>query len=429
MLYTINPTLEIERVGEEFFLTFSHDRGFKSLKANAWDLLALRIILDEYDHLHLSKTQGIELKFLQKVLAHGYQEGYLIRRESQITRNEAPFQGAFFPDESYKTSETFTIQWHLTNRCDLNCRHCYDRGRIEELTLEQNYEILDDLYNFCWEKGVFGHISFSGGNPLLYPYFYDLYKKASEMGFGISILGNPIAERDLNRLCELEIPTYYQVSLEGLEETNDRIRGPGHFRKTLAFLKLMRAYEVPNGVMMTLHEENVKDLIPLAIFLQDYTDTFTFNRLSLVGAGKGLTPSSREAFFEVLEKYLELKNSHSYLELKDNFFNYILYKRGMPLVGGCTGFGCGAAFNFLVILPNGEVHACRKFPSPLGNVHKSSFKEIYHSRIAERYRLGSTACQRCRLFGVCRGCLAVTFSYNLNPFEQLDPFCPGPIET
>ena len=34
----------------------------------------------------------------------------------------------------------------------------------------------------------------------------------------------------------------------------------------------------------------------------------------------------------------------------------------MEPFGGCTGFGCGAAFNFMAVLPDGEVHACRKVP-------------------------------------------------------------------
>lgn len=52
--------------------------------------------------------------------------------------------------------------------------------------------------------------------------------------------------------------------------------------------------------------------------------------------------------------------------LKDNLFNLVLAEGGEAPFGGCTGNGCGAAFNFVTLLSDGEVHACRKFPSPLG---------------------------------------------------------------
>lgn len=49
--------------------------------------------------------------------------------------------------------------------------------------------------------------------------------------------------------------------------------------------------------------------------------------------------------------------------LKDNLINIIHEQKNMKVFGGCTGFGCGAAFNFLALLPNGEMHACmQKIP-------------------------------------------------------------------
>jgi MoaA/NifB/PqqE/SkfB family radical SAM enzyme len=64
------------------------------------------------------------------------------------------------------------------------------------------------------------------------------------------------------------------------------------------------------------------------------------------------------------------------------------YRKGREPFGGCTGFGCGAAFNFVAVLADGEVHACRKFPSPIGNVSRQSIAEIYDSEIVECYRSG-----------------------------------------
>ena len=77
------------------------------------------------------------------------------------------------------------------------------------------------------------------------------------------------------------------------------------------------------------------------------------------------------------------------MRLKDNLLNIVRHRTGQDPFGGCTGYGCGAAFNFVALLADGEVHACRD----------------------------------CRLWPVCRGGPAVTRSQGLNVFEPKDPFC------
>jgi radical SAM protein with 4Fe4S-binding SPASM domain len=109
--------------------------------------------------------------------------------------------------------------------------------------------------------------------------------------------------------------------------------------------------------------------------------------------------------------------------LKDNLLNIVCQQENLELFGGCTGFGCGAAFNFISVLANGEVHACRKFPSPLGNLIEQTLSEIFHSEAASRYRSGAEECKGCRLRMVCRGCLAVAYSHGQDIFTTKDPYC------
>ena len=74
----------------------------------------------------------------------------------------------------------------MTQSCDLHCAHCYDRSDRETMPLEEAYAVLEDFDRFCSGRNVRGYISFSGGNPLLYPHFITLYRRASEYGFGLS---------------------------------------------------------------------------------------------------------------------------------------------------------------------------------------------------------------------------------------------------
>ena len=91
---------------------------------------------------------------------------------------------------------------------------------------------------------------------------------------------------------------------------------------------------------------------------------------------------ARDTYASFLEVYLKAVESNPVLALKDNLINILNHRKGAELFGGCTGFGCGAAFNFLAVLPDGEVHACRKFPSLIGNVFHQSLGDIYDSEAA-----------------------------------------------
>jgi selenobiotic family peptide radical SAM maturase len=239
----------------------------------------------------------------------------------------------------------------------------------------------------------------------------------------MAVLGNPSPVQQIEKLLDIVKPLYFQISLEGLETHNDDIRGKGHFKRALAFLDQLRRLDIFTMVMLTLSRDNLDQVLPLAELLRDRVDYFTFNRLSTVGEGARLLMAEPETFQSFLRKYEAATNHNPILGLKDNLINIIRREKGEKPFGGCTGYGCGAAFNFVALLPDGEVHACRKFPSPLGNIRQNRLAEIYHSTLANTYRNGSLACRDCSLNIVCRGCLAIAYSSGLDIFTDKDPFC------
>jgi selenobiotic family peptide radical SAM maturase len=317
----------------------------------------------------------------------------------------------------------FTIQWHLTHACDLACRHCYDRTKLSVLRLPQAFAVLNDLESFCAEHEVKPSVCLSGGNPFFYAWFFELYQEVADRGLPVSILGNPVEREMLDRMCEIKKPRYFQVSLEGLQAHNDYIRGEGFFDRVLAFLDLLKEYEIRSVVMTTLTEGNVDEVVPLAKLLQGRADRFSFNRLSQVGNGKDLGAPSKERYGHFMVEWLRARRENRTLGLKDNLFNIFHHELGMKLNGGCTGYGCGAAFNFVAILPDGSVHACRKFPSPIGNIRLQSLREIYGSPEAQKYRRGCSACDECSIRHRCGGCMAVTSGHEMDPFTERDPHC------
>ena len=392
--------------------------------ATKQDLLALKMVAEGISPGEAAAAANVQLSIVRAALDAAAHDGILLAPASKIQRDRLYFcrtEDSRSPD--FFSASVFTLQWHITQDCDLHCKHCYDRSERKPLELASARKILEDLSLFCESKHVRGQISFSGGNPLLYPDVKELYREASERGFALAILGNPAPREQIESLISIEKPAFFQVSLEGLEEHNDRIRGTGHFERTMKFLNILRDLKIYSMVMLTLTKENMSQVIPLCEHLRDQANLFTFNRLAMVGEGANLgLPSPRE-YATFLENYIAASETNPVMGLKDNLMNIIFHEKGMKLFGGCTGYGCGAAFNFISVLPDGEVHACRKFPSQVGNIFHNSLIEIYDSGAARRYRQRSEGCDLCPIERVCGGCLAVTHGHGLDIFKERDPYC------
>ncbi|MEE8328334.1 MAG: thio(seleno)oxazole modification radical SAM maturase SbtM [Thermodesulfovibrionia bacterium] len=411
--------------GEEFVLVWRDPKTNKARTCSASDedLLVLKIMVDGIKPENAAVTGNLPVGAVDDAIIRAVRKGILLSPKSRIRRDSGNFPKGKDIDESFFSSPVFTIQWHITQECDYHCKHCYDRSNISSLNLEQAVKILDDMRVFCRSRYVQGHVSFSGGNPLLYPEFTELYRAASERGFSIAILGNPAPGERIQELISIQRPTHFQVSLEGLKEHNDFIRGSGNFERVVEFLGVLRELKVYSMVMLTLTKDNIDQVLPLAEMLRGHADFFTFNRLSKVGEGMNLQLPSREDFMVLLKRYIKAAKGNPIMGLKDNLINILRRQNGIKPFGGCAGYGCGAAFNFITILPDGEAHACRKFPSPIGNVLKLGIAGVYESEMAGRYRTGSNACRSCSIRPVCGGCMAVVYSHNLDVFKKLDPYC------
>lgn len=391
------------------------------------DLAAIKIITDGVDPASAETEANVAPGLVDILLRRALHKGILLSPASLIRRNRQDFSDSFSIPEKHLSAEVFTLQWHITQECDLSCRHCYDRSARADMAVDKALNVINDFHSFCRERHVRGQISFSGGNPLLYPGFLEIYEQAARKGFAVAILGNPTTREMMDSILKIARPEYFQVSLEGLPEHNDSIRGRGHFQRVMNFLEVLRAVDIQGQIMLTLTRDNMNQVLPLAEILEGKVWGLAFNRLSPVGRGAALSLPDPAEFQDFAEKYCESALRLKVLSFKDNMLNARLVARGEALFGGCTGFGCGAAFNFMALLPDGEVHACRKFPSLIGNIAAASLGEIYDGQTAVRYRTRSEACRECSIVATCGGCPAVVSGLGLDIATDRDPFCPGPI--
>ena len=201
-----------------------------------------------------------------------------------------------FIDESYIENE-FYFQWHITEKCNLRCKHCYHSNytSANELSLGELIFIADKIDSTLrkWDKN--GTLSITGGEPfVVMDKLFPLLKHISTLEkinyFDVLTNGSLIDEAILSELKKFEKLRRVQVSLEsGNQKLNDRIRGNGSFEKTLSAIRLLKQNDFQVAVMMTISHMNKNEVEPLIELLKkEGVDTFSAERFIPEGAGADL---------------------------------------------------------------------------------------------------------------------------------------------
>jgi len=341
----------------------------------------------------------------------------------------------------------FVLQWHLTARCEYNCQHCYmynESTYKSELSNELDFnnciKIIDDFDKTLGHWGIKGQINFTGGDPLLKEGVFEIIKHAREKNISIGILGNPdkIDYKTAEKLRDLGV-SRYQVSIDGLEETHDRLRGKkGAFKEAIRAIHILEDVGIPSVVMFTLSRINAYELIDIIRFAdKEGVSIFDFARLVPIGNGKNLydemlTPKEyKELLLKVLEEYKRLKDngSKAFFGRKDHLWVLLYQELGLlkplPHDKETIFSGCSIGINLLVILADGTVYPCRRLPIKIGKVPAESIREIFVNseslnmlRDVEHMK----KCSKCKLKQFCRGCPAVAYGATGDYFGE-DPQC------
>jgi radical SAM/SPASM domain protein of ACGX system len=310
-----------------------------------------------------------------------------------------------------------------------------------ELDFKTCLEIIDNFVLTTKEWGVRGNIHFSGGDPLLKPEITDLVKYAAKSGLSVGILGNPNL-LDCKTALELKNAglVSYQVSIDGMEKTHDRLRGrEGLFQDTLRAIRILNKIGIRTVVMFTLSEANAQELIDvIRLVSKENVTAFDFARLVPVGRGAQLRNQMikpreyKSLLLNLLDEYHNLQESGSttHFGRKDHLWKLLyyelgLYKRPFQEEQNLIYDGCAIGNRTLTLLADGTVYACRRLPIKIGKVPDESIRKIFIESVElnnMRKIENMEKCGRCELLNYCRGCPAVAYGVSRNYFAA-DPQC------
>lgn len=207
------------------------------------------------------------------------------------------------------------VCWNITARCNQNCLYCHRFLNVRELRYEENKQILDNLIR----DGV-THITWTGGEALLYPDLYKLIKFSKENGVYNRVITNGKLLVDnydvLNYLSDLTI------SLDSIRpQTNLKLgRGEKHFeniKNILDYIQNGKYKKLKVNVNTVVNKQNINEIKELGEFLNQYKIGIwkLYNFIPLRETAQKnrqlfeITESEFDnAFQEVYEKYENINN-------------------------------------------------------------------------------------------------------------------------
>jgi len=291
--------------------------------------------------------------------------------EDLITFSETPLQREMSLNSSPIPSLRY-LELQITDRCNLQCRHCYiGEGFHQDLSVKQIQKVLEEFEEI---QGL--RLLLSGGEPLLHPHFWEINDVLRNHAFRSFLLSNGtlITKEGAKRLHVHEV----QISLDGMKEGHESLRGKGTFEKTIMAIDYLQEANLRVSVATMIHRRNLLEFDQLASLLQ--------------------SKNIEEWNVDVPCVEGRLKTNQDFWISPSETSRFLSYGYGGGFHGSTNNSTCGA--HLCAIIPNGAVCKCGLFSQePVGSIEEGL--RTCWARIP-RIGLKDLTC-KCPVLEECRG--------------------------
>ncbi len=330
------------------------------------------------------------------------------------------------------------LQWHLSERCNLRCRHCYQDdyrdhggGMLAWLPVLEQFRTFLATPSGSQAPRIRGHITLTGGEPFAHPEFPALLARIAalrdEFSFAILCNGTLIDEPMARRLA-VWAPRFVQVSIEGSPATHDALRGPGNHATVVRGVERLVAAGVRTTIAFTAHRDNYREFPHVARLGQRLRVTRVWaDRLIPQGQGgalNGLSVDQTREFIELMRQ-TKLKNESRWAGWFGKGTEIALH-RALQFLAGGPAYHCTAGDTLITVMPDGTLYPCRRLPIAAGNLHQTPLPELYDGPLFRQLRdpsLVASGCQACSYERLCRGGLRCLSHALKGTFRIADPGC------
>ena len=304
----------------------------------------------------------------------------------------------------------------LTPICNMNCDMCYVRlspaevarqGRL--LTMREWLEIARQMR----DSGTL-FLLITGGEPLTYPDFRQLYQQIQQLGMLVAINTNgTLIDEDWADFFAANKPRRVNITLYGPdEETYEKLcHFPGGFGRTVQAIRLLRSRGVEVRVSISATPQNAPHIgrmvaiarkLDAAVLVDSYMLPATRERNLPFNQQARLLPEQAAALHMQTMKASLPRDQFAQYVMKSLWATQHILPDSGPNRMRCLAGSCSFTINW-----QGQMRPCVILSQPSASALNPGFDEAWRHIRAEVEKITlSSRCAACRLRPLCRTCAA-----------------------
>lgn len=318
------------------------------------------------------------------------------------------------------------LEMEITNRCNLNCKHCYNRGETKE---DMPFSEMIDLFHFA-KKYEVGKLVISGGEACMHEnlpdfltYIQNDKERTKEKTPKIVIQSNGKIREYLSTLdlrCVDLVHLSFDIDKNGVRKIDEN--------GTVLLAKKLQEKGIHAYFFATIHKNNQEHIEEMIQVANQNEIPIAFNLCSETGKNEDILLSKEERI-KVYQKLLTYEKQGKIRPVRHPHLAVLRYKttelkKDKKIHGGCTA-GIGSCS----VLPNGDVIPCPFLRTKAGNIRERREKSLEENLIdiwlhapvfhTLRKREEYAICKDCSYLNYCGGCRssAMLSSGKINGFD------------
>lgn len=331
------------------------------------------------------------------------------------------------------------LQFHITGRCNLRCKHCYrTEGDVEPLSFEdivsviEQFKVLRQEYNHLHRIAKRGHINITGGEPFcrkdILQILEYLGSNRDAFSFGILSNGSFMDDAVIQELKRAGV-SFVQLSIDGNRVMHDSLRAAGDYDRVLRTAQHLERSGIRTYISFTANKDNYKYLPAVARQCRKRRITKLWtDRLVPIGNGQelqALAITNRD-----LPDYLRYLKRAQGTWLTRRLFpkTQVTANRALQFQGAAGQiYSCSAGDSLITVDEFGNIMPCRRMPVLCGNIHDGTLSQAYWKNDTFcRLRMPRTPkeCSACLYRFDCKGGARCQSYAATGTHLHADPACP-----
>nr|WP_294495608.1 radical SAM protein [uncultured Mediterraneibacter sp.] len=307
----------------------------------------------------------------------------------------------------------------LTPLCNMNCDMCFVRLSQEEMKQKGRLRSTEEWISLGKEMQKAGtmFVLLTGGEPLLYPGFKEIYVALKKMGMILTLNtnGTLIDERWADFFAKY-LPRRINITLYGKDEDTygELCHYPDGYKKALNAIKLLQERKIDVKINGSITPANVNDIDALTAIADKTGAVWKFDTYMYPASRercRHFPQNARLTAEQAADVRVALMKKRMSEEEFSRFAEEFIEKADMPSGEYVpTPVGCRAGRSSFIINWQGEMRPCVMMTEPTVPVFELGFQSSWGQLVesVSKIRL-SPKCSVCAHREVCQSCAACAF--------------------